>query len=51
MIRLSETLAGHEDAIDRVREVLEELRADDLDDAELDLADVIERLEEAVREA
>jgi hypothetical protein len=44
MIVLSERLAEHEDALDRVREVLDELRADVADEVDVDLIEVVERL-------
>jgi len=48
---MAEQLAAHEDAIDRVQELLDELRADDADDVQLDLSDIVERLERAVAES
>jgi hypothetical protein len=44
LIVLSERLAEHEDALDRVREVLDELRADVADGVDVDLLEVVERL-------
>ena len=48
---MSEQLAAHEDAIDRVRELLDELRADDADDVRPELSDVVGRLERALVES
>lgn len=48
LIRMSEQLAAHEDAADRVRELVEELRADLADDQALDGPDLLERLEQAL---
>jgi hypothetical protein len=48
LIRLSEQLARYEDAIDRVQELLEELRADEVDERTLEPGPLIERLETAV---
>jgi hypothetical protein len=48
MIVLSERLAEHEDALDRVREVLDELRADVADELDVDLLEVVERLHDAL---
>jgi hypothetical protein len=45
---MSEQLARHEDAIDRVQELIEELRADEADERVLDLGLLIERLHTAV---
>ncbi len=48
MIVLSERLAEHEDALDRVREVLDELRADVADELDVDLLEVVDRLNVAL---
>ena len=48
MIVLSERLAEHEDALDRVQEVLDELRADVADEVDVDLLEVVDRLNAAV---
>ncbi len=48
LIRMSEQLAAHEDAADRVRELVEELRADLADDQPLDGHALLERLEHAL---
>lgn len=42
---MSEQLAAHEDALDRVRELIDELRVDLADEQVVDLDDVLERLE------
>ncbi len=48
LIRMSERLAAHEDAVDRVREVMEELAADVADDQGIDAQELLERLERAI---
>ena len=45
---MSERLAAHEDAVDRVREVMEELAADVADDQGIDAQELLERLERAI---
>jgi hypothetical protein len=45
LIRMSEQLAAHEDALDRVRELIDELRADLADEQVVEPYDVLERLE------
>lgn len=45
---MSEQLAAYEDAVDRVQELIEELRAEEADERQVDLAALIERLEAAV---
>lgn len=51
LIVMSEQLAAQEDAVDRLGELLDELRADDADDVQLELSDVVERLERALGES
>jgi hypothetical protein len=48
LIRMSEQLAAHEDAVDRVRELMDELRADVADDQDIDGEELLERLEQAL---
>jgi ribosomal protein L24E len=48
LIVMAERLAAHEDAIDRVRELVDELRADAADDLQVDLTSVVDRLEASV---
>ncbi len=48
MVVLSERLAEHEDVLDRVREVLDELRADVADELDVDLLEVVDRLHVAL---
>lgn len=48
LIRMSEQLAAHEDALDRVRGLIDELRADLEDEQVVDPDDVLERLEAAL---
>lgn len=45
---MAEQLARHEDTVDRVREVLEDLRADLADEQPLDGFELLERLEAAL---
>jgi hypothetical protein len=45
---MSEQLARYEDAVDRVQELIDELRADEADERPVDLTQLIERLEVAV---
>jgi hypothetical protein len=45
---MSEQLAAHEDAIDRVRELVDELRADVADAQQVDGQELVERLEQAL---
>lgn len=45
---MSEQLAAHEDAVDRVRELMDELRADVADDQDIDGEELLERLEQAL---
>jgi hypothetical protein len=47
LIKMAEQLARHEDALDRVQELIEELRADAADDHPVDLDEVVQRLEAA----
>lgn len=44
---MAEQLARHEDALDRVQELIDELRADAADDHPVDLDEVVQRLEAA----
>jgi hypothetical protein len=46
---MSEQLAAHEDAIDRVRELADELRADVADEQQIDGQELLERLEGALQ--
>jgi hypothetical protein len=46
---MSEQLAAHEDAIDRVRELADELRADVADEQQIDGQELLERLELALQ--
>lgn len=45
---MSEQLAAHEDALDRVRELADELRADVADEQQVDGQELLERLERAL---
>ncbi len=47
--QLSAVLAEHEDALDRVKGVLDELRRDVADEMVIDGADLVARLDEALR--
>jgi hypothetical protein len=49
LIRMSEQLAAHEDAIDRVRDLADELRADVADEQQIDGQELLERLEVALQ--
>ena len=46
---MADQLARHEDALDRVREVVEELRLELVDDRRPDVDELVERLGAAVR--
>lgn len=48
LIQMSEQLAAHEDALDRVRELADELRADVADEQQVDGQELLERLERAL---
>jgi hypothetical protein len=48
LIGLSERLAAHEDAVDRVREVIDEVRHEVADGREVDAEALLHRLEQAL---
>lgn len=48
LIRMAEQLAILEDTVDRVREIVEELRLDVVDDQQVDLDALVVRLDEAL---
>lgn len=48
LIRMSEQLAVHEDAIDRVRELMDEVRAAVVDEQPVDAEELLERLDAAL---
>jgi hypothetical protein len=48
LIELSERLAAHEDAADRVRELIDEMRHEVADEREIDAEALLHRLEQAL---